>query len=148
MPIQKILVPTDFSPGAQLALDEAGELALRHGAEVTLLHVILPPVYAFTDASALGIDVLGDLRNRALAETERHAATMAEKLGRPVAAQVITGAVPHEIVTFAKSGGFDLIVIGTHGYTGLKHFFIGSTAERVVQLARCRVMTVPGPSSP
>ncbi len=144
-PIRTILVPTDFSPGSQRAIDEALGLARVFDASITLFHVEMPPVYAYTDAPILGVDLLGEIRGRAKAAIDQSATELERQLDRPVVRKVALGAAPHEIVEEAKQGNYDLIVISTHGYTGVKHFFLGSTAERVIQLAPCRVLTVRGP---
>jgi len=141
-PIRTILVPTDFSPGSQHAIEEALGFALCFGATITLLHVETPPSYAYTEAPLLGVDLLGEIRARAQAALDRDADALAARQGQPVLRKVGLGIAADVILDEAKQGNYDLIIIATHGYTGIKHLFIGSTAERVVQLATCRVLIV------
>ena len=140
--LRKILAPTDFSPASKNAVRYAFRFAEEFGGEVTLLNVLEPP------PSASFVAIPG-----ALAFSENDFAT-AEKCLRSLIAsarnekverphwKVRTGVPSHEIVEAAKEADTDLIVIATHGYTGWKHFCIGSTAERVVRAAPCPVLVV------
>ena len=141
-PIRRILVPTDFSDEAKHALRSAVELARIGQSEVVLVHVIEPPVYPVN----LGIGPVvvppleQDLRERLAQALEQlrqqETGTLASRVlirdGRPFL----------EIVRAAADEHADLIVIATHGYTGLKHVLLGSTAERVVREAPCPVLVV------
>ena len=145
--IRKILVPIDFSECARHALAEALEMAKAFQAQITLLHVedlSLPPGELAFAANFGG----GDLVAKMLAESE--ALLAAEKkavaeVGVPIETQHGRGVPYAEIVRIARIQSFDLIVMGTHGRTGLKHVLIGSVAERVVRLASCPVLTVRPP---
>lgn len=142
-PFSKILVPTDFSAGAQAALDVAIELAARWHASITLVNVFEPIAYAVPTASgiyaSLPLDrmiedqtaALDKIRQRALGQGAQQV-EVAPRTGRP----------PAEICELARSGGFDLIAMGTHGRSGFAHMLIGSVAERVVRTAPCAVLTI------
>jgi nucleotide-binding universal stress UspA family protein len=148
-PLQKLLVPTDFSESAARAVDVACELARRYEASVTLLYVYQPPTVLYPemafgatfDAGAQVLRFCKDALEQARAAAER-------ALGRPVAAELATGAPHAEITRVAREGGFDLIVIGSHGRTGLAHALLGSVAERVVRKAPCSVFIARGAEAP
>jgi nucleotide-binding universal stress UspA family protein len=140
--IRNILVPTDFSIPARKAIDYALALAEAHDAKLTLLNVV-EPIGATPDFVANPLV----LESREVTERTR------EKLSRLVVQECIPAArvekvvvrhgTPfHEISQAAAALKSDLIVIATHGYTGLKHVLLGSTAERVVRHAPCPVLVV------
>lgn len=142
--IQRILVPTDFSPHSNEATAWAAELAGRFGAAITLVHVyqpvsmILPE--GFVLKSAEEIASLMSSLDAALAEARDQLAAAAPQV--KVDSTLLEGAPFAEIVRHAREKGFDLIVIGTHGRTGLRHALLGSVAEKVVRKASCPVLTV------
>jgi nucleotide-binding universal stress UspA family protein len=123
--IEKILLATDFSRPSDAAAQVAAEHARRFGARVHVLHVVWP-----------GADPTPDPRLAQLAQELRGA-------GEVVTA-VESGVPAAEIVRYATRHGIDLIVLGTHGRTGVTRTLIGSVAERVVRTAPCPVLTVPG----
>jgi nucleotide-binding universal stress UspA family protein len=129
-PIKRILVPTDFSACAKEALTEAIGVAQQFGASLTLLHVYQLPSYAFTELSPLytpeAVKAVEDAAQAGLDELE---ADSERQLHQPVATKLAMGVPSAEIVGAARDGGFDLIVLGTHGRTGLKHLLVGSVAE-------------------
>jgi nucleotide-binding universal stress UspA family protein len=137
-----ILVATDFSQTSEYALEYARALATSFGSKLHVLHVVPDPMIAsaWSEAYAYDLTALGErLRldaERQLAEkalTIREVAVTTEALvGRPAAIIVLT----------AAERGADLIVMGTHGRSGVTHFFMGSVAERVVRSAPCPVLTV------
>jgi nucleotide-binding universal stress UspA family protein len=162
MAFRHLLVPTDFSEPANRALRYATEEAALHNAKVTLLHVQPSDketeVYYISGAQAAGagLDLVSggrlvthpapeptvmrrDLSDEALTklhdlvpEACKGSWQVALAVGRPAEA----------IVRFAQEHHVDLIVMATHGRTGLKHVLLGSVAEKVVQLAPCPVLTV------
>jgi nucleotide-binding universal stress UspA family protein len=140
---QKILVPTDFSADAEEALRVASELSRAYAATLTLIHVYDPIAYPLPDGYVMYTP--GQLSNM-LAEFDKRLARAKESaiaaaaLG--VTTRVLQGSAAAEIVRFATDEAYDLIVIGTHGRTGLPRFLLGSIAERVVQTAACPVLTV------
>ncbi len=140
---KKLCCPVDFSPNSESTLRVAAALARELGADLTLLHVRTIPGSSIPEglleptAESAG-DVSGPA-DRQLAPWK----AMAETLGAArVESATSIGDPAQEITTFARRGGFDAIVIGTHGRTGLKHMVLGSVAENVVRTAPCVVLSV------
>jgi universal stress protein A len=136
MDIRRILVPTDFSAHANWAVTAAFELAQTFGADLSLLHVIEVPVYAIE--VALPLADLEQNARRALALLLPEAAAA----GVAVTRLVDMGVPFQKILETARAEQVDLIVMSTHGRTGLGHLVLGSVAERVVRLAPCPVLTI------
>jgi nucleotide-binding universal stress UspA family protein len=140
--LKKILVPIDFSPPSKKALKYAVRFAEEFGGELTLLYVLEPQsltgCMAIPEATGfVEADIVAAGKNlRSLSASIRN-----RKIER-VHWKVRAGLPSHEIVETAKELDVDLIVVATHGYTGWKHFCIGSTAERVVRAAPCPVLVV------
>jgi nucleotide-binding universal stress UspA family protein len=137
--IRKILVPTDFSPGAAAAIDEARMLAKAFEATLTLFHVYSLPTYVFPDGSTFvaGAEVTARIQHDVEEALSRAAQTIHDV---PVETRSQIGSAWDEIVRTARE--YDLVVMGTHGRTGLRHLFLGSVAEKVVRHAHCPVLTV------
>lgn len=144
--IRTILHATDFSRASGPAFAQAVELAKPERARLFLLHVLVPPSPFLGDelpASYL------DLQARAQRDAERRLAAAvgkAKQAGARVQAKLVAGAPAEEIIRAARQWRPDLIVIGTHGRTGLGRLFMGSVAERVLQRASGPVLTVRGGS--
>jgi universal stress protein A len=145
--LHRILIPTDFSKHSHNALAYAVAFAEKFGAELHLLHVVqdlamflpdgvtagpplLPPVDQLTAAVRVALD-------RAI--EENHLQHL------PVQTHVREGTPFYEIIRFAKEKDIDLIVMGTHGRSGLVHVLLGSVTEKVVRKAPCPVLTVRHP---
>jgi len=142
----KILVPTDFSDCAAAATATAVDLARRLGGEIVLLHVLVEaPLYGEGLRSAARVQSVYDAQ-RKWAEGALDA-RIAELGGHGIKASWrATAGVPFEqIVNVAAEERADMIVIGTHGRTGLNRVLLGSVAERVIRLAPCPVLTVRHP---
>ena len=144
---KRILCPIDFSDASRAALETAAELAKRFGAMVALFHAYPVPGYTFPDgsfvASSKMLDELSGQANRHMAEWK----ALAEGMGvARVEVATAVGEPAQEVLLFAKAQNADLIVIGTHGRTGLQHALMGSVAERVVRRATCPVLTVRPPA--
>jgi universal stress protein A len=145
---RKILVTTDFSEAGDHAVAHAFRLAADHGAEVVLCHVfemiVAPnPLYA----QYYPTDLLSpEVRERAEIDARNALLERVPKSGPLVAvphSTVIAHGTPsEEIIRLAQQEGADLIVIATHGRTGLRHLLLGSVAERVVRQASCPVLVV------
>lgn len=141
----RILVPIDFSPTSESAIDYARELATRFDAQIELLHVVEDPIASGAwepDASYLTIP---ELLDRFVEEGERRLEDFKNRLrdaGITVETRVVTGSPARGILHTAQEDGCDLIVMGTHGRTGLSHMLMGSVAERVIRTAACPVLTV------
>jgi nucleotide-binding universal stress UspA family protein len=143
MKIQRILVPTDFSKHADAALQTAANLAKKFGAQISILHVVEPPVFpAMTMAGAASIPAIQQEISRACTEQLEKIASQELLRGIQVRTLQRDGRPFQQIVDVAKEEGADMIVISTHGYTGFKHFMLGSTTEKVVRAAPCPVLTV------
>ena len=174
MPFTHVLVPTDLSVPANHALRYALEEATLHHAKVTLLHVLSShedtDVYYVTGSPESGSQgsfdpVVGGRVGARLpsqptvvrSDPNEAALTRLQDLMRGVFqgtwdVEVAVGHPADTIVRIAQERGADLIVMGTHGRTGLQHVLLGSVAEKVVRLAPCPVLTVrdknPGRSGP
>jgi universal stress protein A len=146
MDIRHILAPTDFSDYSKAAVSDALELAQVFGAKLSLLHVLEPSPYLgeFTPPT-LGEELLGDLERQASAELAR-VLPEARQATTEVTRAVVMGSPAQTIVETAEAEHVDLIVMATHGRTGLSHLFIGSVAERVVRTTPCPVLTIRPPA--
>lgn len=145
--ITNILVPVDFSPHAQRAFGYATALARRLGARLTLVHVVEDPFTTGAWGAEVYIPDVGELLQNLTAAAERQLTSLkdgAATQGVTVKTTVITGRPAQSIIEHAASEGCDLIVMGTHGRTGLSHVVMGSVAERVLRRAPCPVLTVRG----
>jgi len=141
----RILVPTDFSPGADAALTYARTLAEKFGASLRLLHVMEDPMTSVM----LSVDSYPpDLPELRRVMVDDATARIRERLGDNdrtalrATGEVLFGSGARCIVDYATEHDVDLIVMGTHGRTGMSHLLMGSVAERVVRTAPCAVMTV------
>jgi universal stress protein A len=142
-PFQKILVPTDFSKHSTEAVLTAADLSRRFEATVTLAYVFEPVTYALPEGHVMQAPPQLEEMQTVLEQRLVQAVADAKAAGALGAVgKLLTGPVAPEITDFAKRGGFDLIVMGTHGRTGLRHLVLGSVAEKVVRTAPCAVLTV------
>jgi nucleotide-binding universal stress UspA family protein len=140
---KRILCATDFSETAEAAWDIACEMARLHRGELTLLHVFVElPLYSMAEVPGPAVAQIWDEQRawvqRALDERVAAAGTT----GLTVRALLKAGSPAAAITDTAAEEGSELIVIGTHGRTGLNRLVIGSVAERVVRIAPCPVLTV------
>lgn len=143
MQIRNILFPTDFSRGARAAMDYAISLARDYNARLILLYVIQDISIAewYIPSSISAADLVEDMQKSAWKEMDKWAAEAAGHV-KDVDKMVVRGVPFVEIIKTAKEKDADLIVIGTHGRTGIDHMLFGSTAEKVVRKASCPVLTV------
>jgi nucleotide-binding universal stress UspA family protein len=141
LPLRTILVPTDFSEPSWYALQLACALARDHGAHLLLMHVGAAPVIAYAEG-ILPVDA------------DAYALELRENLGAisvpdaniAVERRLVMGTDPvSDILHVAEDEPCDLIVMGTHGRTGLRRVLLGSVAEQVVRRATCPVLTVKMP---
>lgn len=146
-PCKKILVPLDFSDDSRRALDYGLSLGQATGAELVLLTVIedtfpYPELFAWDHPNE---EFYKSMRERALhhmqellphAPPEQHIERM-----------VVRGRPRHEIAAVAADIGADLVVLARHGSSGIRHAFMGSTAEGVLRHSRCPVLVLPPPES-
>jgi nucleotide-binding universal stress UspA family protein len=141
--VSKILTPIDFSIYSKNAADDAIALASHLGSSLEFIHVIEhdihPSFYAAGIESIFQIDT--GLKNRVITNLKEF---LADQLNPNIKAEYVVreGKAHKEIVDYAKEAQTDLIVIATHGLTGLDYILLGSTAEKVVRSANCPVLTV------
>jgi glycine betaine transporter len=143
--VTRILVPVDFSPHSERAVQYAATLADRLGASLKLIHVVEDPYASGAWSSEVFTPNIPELLDTLIADSRRRLAALKEVLvrdGQRAEIEVIKGNSADSIVEHAKEGRFDLIVMGTHGRRGVAHAILGSVAERVVRTAGCPVLTV------
>ncbi len=140
--IKKILVPTDFSDGSMAAVQYARELAPGLGAEVLLLHVLPSPLYPFA-LNTTSVPTLEKELRHGVAQRLEELAVAEQGQGIEARAVMRSGIPFSEVIDTAKDEEVDLIVMSTHGYSGIKHLMLGSLAEKVVRSAPCPVLVVP-----
>ena len=145
-----ILVPHDFSSSANHAAAIARDEAKLHGAKLVLLHVIELP-YQLQPDTVIVPDASGapvNIRDWARASAEAHVKDLVQRLGKDnvqATPFVRFGNPVDEILKFVDEQRVDLIVMGTHGRTGLAHLLVGSVAERVVRTSKVPVLTIRQP---
>lgn len=140
MNAKKILFPTDFSSCSDAGLWHATSLAKESGAKLIVLHVEEPPPAYGAGEMYYGVP---DPDNPTL--RRMLAAVVPTDASVPFEHRLVTGDPASEIVAVANEEGVDLIVLGTHGRTGLKRLLMGSVAEAVVRKANCPVITYKEP---
>src|SRR5690242_9196710 len=145
-----ILVPHDFSSSANHAAAIARDESKLHGARLLLLHVIdlptaiKPDTVIVPDATGAPVNV----REYAVSSAEAHLQDIVARLakdGVTATSFVRVGNPVDEITRFIDEEKISLVVMGTHGRTGLQHLLVGSVAERVVRMATCPVLTIRHP---
>ncbi len=141
---RNILVPTDFSAPAEIALEYAKDIARTHKSVISIIHSLESSVYP-GDAITVVADLAG--AHQYLLEFSdaelRKKAKLLEGEGFEVRTRTLHGGNPaDEIVEYADINRIDLICIATHGRSGWEHFMLGSIAERVLRKAMCPVLTV------
>lgn len=148
MEIRSILFPTDFSECGNYALSYAASLARRFGASIICINVIEPIVPTVGYSGMTEPLPIADITEQLEDSAERELPKLAECdecAGLDVEELVAHGEAASEIVRVAKERGVDLIVIASHGRTGLGRILFGSTAESVVRHASCPVLVVKPP---
>jgi universal stress protein A len=152
LPIKKILCPTDFSEPSYKALEAANQLAKHFDAEIILIHILSPvfvyPAVALTPGLAKTSEI-SDVDRDEMAYRSL-SMTLKDRVDESIKSRSIMGKgnPAEEITRSAKEEKVDVIVIGTHGFTGWRHLILGSVAEKVVRLATCPVITIPAHKMP
>lgn len=144
--VNKILVPIDFSDYSKNSLKYSVYLAKKFNAQITLVYVIEPVIYPpdFSMGQVVFPTTDHDMYNRASDELAKLAETEVPPEIK-TATIIKTGKPFIEIIETAREENVDLIIIGSHGHTGVEHILFGSTAEKVVRKAPCPVLTVRDP---
>jgi len=146
---RRILHASDFSSASRRAFAQAIDLAKRDGARLTVVHVMAPPVPMVADgyvSPTVWADLERQVRGHAQKEIGKLIAR-ARQAGVRATGMLLEGTPADRIVRAARRLKTDLIVMGTHGRSGLAKIFLGSVAERVIAMARSPVLTVRGRSS-
>ena len=142
MEIRAILLPTDFSHASDAAVTFASSLAARFGSKLFLVHVEEPPV------AYGGAELYYGVPEPVTEDLERMLKEIEIPDDVPVERHLIRGEPAAAIVQFAKDHDIDMIVMGTHGRTGLWRMLMGSVAEAVVRRAPCPVLTYKAKPTP
>ena len=139
MSVSKILFPTDFSESSQMALRHATSLAIERCARLLIVHVLETPVAVPAGAYTAVVDP----------DLDRHQDKLREIIPKNPRVEfehrLVRGKAADGIVRLAEDENVELIVMATHGRTGLKHLLMGSVAESVVRRAICPVLTLRNP---
>lgn len=140
LPIHTILHPTDFSQRAHTAFTLARSMARDYGARLIVAHIVPSPVVGFGQGVVPPPEELDEeeLYSKLDEYVDDQTDSIAEK-------HLIIGDPSKEILKLAKANDVDLIVMGTHGWTGLGRMLMGSVAESVVRRANCPVLTIKTP---
>jgi nucleotide-binding universal stress UspA family protein len=134
-----ILLPTDGGPASQAAISQAVDLAELSDARLHTLYVLDTTAYPSLDAGAEA--VMTALREEGQLALDEVGDT-AEAAGVSVVSEIVSGTPHRQILEYAEANEIDLIVMGTHGRTGLDRYLLGSITERVVRTAAMPVLTV------
>ncbi len=142
---KKIICPVDFSEPSERALSQAVMMAEQADAELLLITVVLPvPIAAYSEGSLF--TEINNLQGQLPELAQKQLAGLRDKFCAPISERtslhVAVGSPFVEIVRYAREQEADLIVMGSHGRTGIEHLMIGSVAERVVRKAPCSVLVV------
>ncbi len=138
----KICCAIDFSEPSRFAMQEAADLARRFQAELTLLHVFEPPMPSSTEVPLEVLEKGGTIEMERKIEGWR---AEAERLaGRAVHSVVLTGKPAVEVARFARDQFVELLVMASHGRTGIKRLVLGSVCEHVVRDVGCAVLVIRG----
>ena len=138
--LNRVLVPVDFSECSRKALAYALPLAEAFDATLTLVHIV-EPFYPIPELAAVDVSLF---QRQVREGAERQLAALRKELGGNAAVETVlrVGHPVTEIINAARELDSDLIILSTHGRTGLAHVFMGSTAEQIVRRAGCPVLTV------
>jgi len=140
----RILVPTDFSPPSDAALEYARAVAARFGASLHLLHVVEDP-YRSAYAAEVYVPEVEGLRDDLIADARarlKDQLCSGDVANLDATTDAVIGTPAWSVVEYATGHDIDLIIMGTHGRGGMSHLLMGSVAEKVVRTAPCPVLTV------
>lgn len=143
--MRRIMYASDFSRASRPAFTRAIEIAKATRAQLIITHALPPIVPILTDGAYISPDTWNKLDKGAREFAEKQLGALlgqAKKAGIRTTTLLVDGIPAERIVRAARAKGVDLLVIGTHGRTGLRRLLLGSVASRVVAIARCPVLTV------
>ena len=141
-PFRTLLTAVDFSAASDAALDVAVALARSFGASLHVVHSFELPIPAVSPYEVAIPDAYLEEARGAAARRLSEAVARARAQGVEAQSHLAEGSPSSAIVRTAEELGADLVVMGTHGHTGLKHLVLGSVAERTLRHAPCSVLTV------
>jgi nucleotide-binding universal stress UspA family protein len=145
-PFRRIVVPTDFSQSSRKAIELAVELAQKLDASVTMMHAWELTPYISLGRSYAASDIITPIEQAARAELDAELGRVKGRL-KECDALLRNGNAWKEIIAVAEQTHADVIVMGTHGWTGIKHALLGSIAEKVVRMSPVPVLTVRMPNA-
>jgi len=141
--IDTVVFPTDFSELSVAALPLAMDLADKYEAELHCLYVVEEPqIYSSLEMGSVAIPTAGELTESARGRIERFGQEHLANAPHGYTTKVVVGHAATEIVNYANEIGAGMIVMTTHGYSGVKHMMLGSTTEDVLRHAGCPVMSI------
>lgn len=141
--IDAVLFPTDFSRQSLAGLPLAIDLAEKYKAKLHCLYVVEEPqIYSSLEMGAVAIPTSGELKDSATERMKKFAAEFLSDAPHGVTTHVVIGHAATEVVNYADEIKAGLIVMTTHGYSGVKHLMLGSTTEDVLRHASCPVLSV------
>jgi nucleotide-binding universal stress UspA family protein len=142
--ITHILVPLDFSESSLNALETAIAIAKQHNATITLLNVVDPSfMFGFKGVYYISEKTIDSIVDVSVRRLNPLAKKVKEEQDLNCTSEIKVGLVPQSIIKTASDIDADLIIMGTHGASGFREFFIGSSAQKVVKIASCPVLTIP-----
>jgi len=143
-PFKKVVVPTDGSAWSERAIPYAVDFARISEGEVTLLHILTPPMHEFVDSLAIAGEY--ELANRIREEIKTHLLGLRSEIraeGVSCQLRIIDGVgVAHHICDYVREEGVDLVVMSTHGHSGLVRFLFGSVAHKVMHDLKVPVLVI------
>lgn len=144
--VKHILCPVDFSETSRHAFEHATHFARQCHAELTVLHVVEEAPLMTAYGGVPDVSIVKEIQD--VVEEKLHALTRApEAAGLAITREIRHGSTHRSILSFAADRHMDLIVMGTHGRSGLDHAFFGSVAEKVIRRASCPVLIVRLPGA-
>ncbi len=146
MNVNKILVPVDYSDSGDAAMAYAVLLAKEYDAEMHLMHVYEQPT-TFVDSGFTGAPIPAETSPALLNEEEAKLNRVMPAEGVKFRHSFVVGTPAEALVDYAKDNQIDLVVMGTHGRTGISRLLMGSVAEGVVRNAPCPVLTIKQPAN-
>jgi universal stress protein A len=143
---KNILVPTDFSKYSDAALDKAVDIATQYNARIYLLHVVTEHIQQCVDDYCLDVQLVNQLEKQSIKgakdKLKKEADTIAKKRKVEISIDIKNGVPTEVILSEQKAKKIDLIVIASHGKTGILKQLIGSVADKVVKGSKCPVIVV------